>query len=720
MSFISVPPRSSAPALAPLYELESPPPPPRRHQLHNALYRGRWLVLGLALAGVLVAAAGTWMVRPYYQAEGSIIISHLNLHDAEITPQEYPPPVDADRELQTELTILDSRAVATDVISELQLQAQDPEISRAEHAAAAGAAKKGEPLSAATRADIADGVFAGKLKAVPDKVSATVHIDYGSHDPQLAARVVNATIAAFMAHTLQAREQQGDDAAHWMQQQVAAATTTLAGDDQAVADFQRQHAYTPLLEGNGAQSGLLDRLSDANHAWSTAVAQRIADEAAVRSYAGGAGGANAVVAALPAELRDPAIDRASENVGAAQQQLTTLETTYRPDFPLVIEARAQLAGAQRKLQALRTQVSAGLEQRLASSQRREAELEALVGGLNQQAAAASGLEMQFAVLKNRADAQRNLVDTLRQKLAEVEMEATLPPANLQLLDAAVAPLSPQYPQLPLDLGLGLAVGLALGLGTALAREHWSEALTGSDAVKRGLGPALAPLGMIAEQARPRRGARALLPAAVGAEDGPGYAKVAANLVARCGPPPRAVLITSANPGEGKTTTLCRLGLALAQAGWRTLLLDADSRRPGCHTFFGLPNAQGLMAAQAGRKVAPLPAAPHLDLMPCESEAAVPLQTRAVAALLEQWREHYDYILIDSPPGNLTGEAVLLSSLVEGVLVVLRWGRTRLPEAQQLCEELARAQAPLLGTLFNRADPGAPAFRTYRPAATALH
>jgi len=711
MSYISVPPGSPTPTLQPLYELEPPPAAaPRRQQWRDAFYRSRGLGLALLVTGLAAAGAYSLLVRPYYVADGSLVIEHPSLHNAELTPQEYPPAVDADRELQTQLTVMASRAVADPVIAGLRLEQRDPEIRTALQGLDRALAKKRETASPGLRAEIAAGVFASKLKLLPDKLSDTVHVQYGSRDPQVAAAVVNATIAGFGRETLAERGAMGATASHWMRVQVEDAQSELARDDSAVAAFQQAHAFIPLTAGADAANGLLTRLADANHAWSTAQAERLADQAALDSYGG------AVVAALPAELRDPAIDKASENVSAAQQQLTTLATTYRPDFPLVVEARAQLAGAEQALAGLRQQVTAGLRQRLASSQRREQQLAAMVGTLNQEAAADSGLGLRFGVLKARADGQRALVDQLRQKLNEVELQASLPPSNIHPLDPATPPLLPSYPRLPLDLGLGLGLGLAAAVGVGLARERWSEALSAPEAVKRGLGPALAPLGMIAAQPlgalRPRA-----LPAATGADAGLGYAKIAANLAARCGPPPRIVLITSANPGEGKTTSLCQLGLALAQAGWRTLLVDADTRNPSCHSYFGLGNTHGLLAAQSGRKLIPLAAAPHLDLVPCESGNTQPLQARAMAGLLEQWREHYDYILIDSPSGNLGGEAVLLSSLVEGVLVVLRWNHTRLSEAQQLCEELARARAPLVGTLFQRADPRAPAYRAYRsPAA----
>lgn len=714
MSYMSVPPGGPAPTLPSLYELEpAPERPPRRRQLVNALYRQRWLGLALVAFFVALGASASWWLRPYYEATGSLMISAPSLHSTELTPVAYVAAPDPDREMQTELTVLGSRAVAMPVIRSLGLEQRDPEIAGAEQQTRERLARRGGKLSPQLADDIAAGIFSSKLKFAPVKLSSTVQLSYGSHDRALAAAVVNATAQQFLAQLLAARGAAGEEATHWMRQQVAEANRTLAQDNQVLEQFQQAHAYAPLQSPGGVQSALLDRLSDANHALAAARAARIAAQAAAASYPGG------VVAALPADLRNPAIEHAANDVGAAAAQLAALETTYQPDFPLVVEARQQLASAQQALNGQQRQVAAGLEVQLASSRQKEDELQQLVDSLSRQAAAASGVAMRFGVLASDVTAQRALVTELQQKEAELELQATLPPSNVQLLDRAVTPVAPRYPQLPLDLELGLVAGLVVGFGTVLMRERWSEQLTAAEAVKAGLGPALAPLGMVAEHRVAAAPARALLPAAEAAAADPyGYQKIAANLVGRAGPPPRAILITSANEGEGKTTSVCQLGLALAQAGWRTLVVDCDLARPGCDAFFGLaPAAQGLAAAESGRKVAPVAVAPHLDLMPAERSAAAVLQARPMAALLEQWREHYDYILLDSPPARMAGAAVTLSALVEAVVVVLRWGRTRLPEAQQVCEELARAHAPLIGTLFNRADQGAPSFRAYqrRPA-----
>lgn len=689
-------------------ELTPAPAAPRLSRLLEALRRQRWLALSVVAGFVALAGLASVLVRPYYVADASLIIEPPNLHLAELTPPSYPPPVDLDRELQTELTVLGSHLVAAPVIRDLDLEQRDPEIAAALQGVERSLAHKGWHLSAATREQIADGVFAHKLQLLPDKISSTVHVEYGSDNAALAAEVANALTASFLDEALAARQQAGDRTLVWMRQQLADASAERDRDQAAIESFQQQNQYVPL-SGGAQPDPLLERLDEADHALSGAQAASITSQALLASYGNGS------VAALPAELHTTAIDRQVDNVGAAQSALTALEATYRPEFPLVVEARQRLASEQAKLASLRADVTAGLRERADADARQVAQLQQLVDGLSQQAAAASAVGLRYGALKERAEAQQALVATLREKLNEVELSATLPVSNIQLLDAATTPLQPAYPRLALDLGLGAALGLALALALVLARERWSERVTDPDELTRALGEAVAPLGLVPDGARTLRSpaGQVLLPAVANGAPLESYARIAAHLVARCGPAPRAILITSANPEEGKTMTTCQLGLALAAAGWRTLVVDADIRHPGCNRLLGLDSRLGLIAAQQGVAVAPEPVVTHLDLLGCESGQALPLQAPAMAKLLADWKSRYDYILVDSPPGNLTGDAVLLSALVEAVVVVVRWGETRLGEAQRLCLELARARAPLLGTVINRTDPRAPAYRYYR-------
>ncbi len=687
-------PAGPAETSALLGELEAGPRPSSRllPRLGEALYRSRGAALLLVLLGVLAGAALSWLVAPVYTAQGALVVERPNPQPAELHPSETPA-YDEDREIQTEMTELASRTVAGRVIARLDLTRLDPEMAQA-----LARARRAGPLDATSTAQIATGVFGGQLALVPDKLSRTVRVQFRSRDPRLAASAVNGLMEEFVDYTRGARAATGQALADWLRGQLQGERDRFQRDEAALVRFQQQHAFTPLVVPGGQQNVLLEQLVVANRQLTESTAARITSEALLATYTG-------TVSALPAELRTPAIDQAVSELSAAERALDLLQVQYQPGFPLLEQARERVSRSRARVAALGSQVQQGLEKRVRVARRQEAELAALVTRLSQRAAGESTTELEYQVLENRAAAQRRLNETLNEKLQEAGLLASLPTSNVWILDHATRPLTPLYPRLPLNLGLGLALGLAAALATALARERWSGAITAGRAGLQLRGRWLPPLGLIPEARR--RGAASLGRAAAGES----YARLAAQLVARLAPP-ASCLLTSSNPGEGKTRTTCELGLALARLGWRTLLVDADLRRPGCHRFFGVENFQGLLAAQQGGAPA-LHVAPNLDLLPCENAPEAQLLPRRLAELLAEWRTRYDYVLFDTPPGRLTGEAALLAPLVGGVLLVLRWGHTSEEEAQALGEELARARAPLLGTVLNRADLNAPEFRYYR-------
>ncbi len=703
----NIAPRGQPSALLELEAAPAPEPSNRSRRMFDILYRYRWMGLGLIALFTGLGAGLTWVIHPYYVSTGSIIIGRPSQRWARIEPVTRWYSSDTDRLIQTNILELTSRAVARRVIAKLDLEQKQPAIRKT-------LAAQGKNLSAGQRDQIAVDLFRTRLKASPDRMSRTVEVSYGAHDPRLAAQVVNTTIQEFIAYALEARYLAGAQASRWLRQQLRGVRQQVAAAQNAVVNFQLRHAYTPLVVPGGQQNVLLQQLDNADRQLTAARAERITREAILRTYGGGLG-------TLPARLRPAALDAAETAVAADQAALNKAEAVYQPGFAVVRQARARLRRARAQLAALRGQTTRGLQARVDAARRSETALGALVAQLQHQAAGESATEMQYQILNDRAKSGALLYHDLMAKLREAGLLSSLPTSNIRPLDQAQPPLAPQYPKLPIDTGLGLALGLlAAGMGIGM-RARWEDRILQSEDVHAGH-PQLLPLGIIPVLNRQCSAAR---------EEGPGlnptaralpgqvalsdhYARLAANLTMRRRPP-AALLFTSAGPGEGKTTTVCQLGMTLARQGWKTLLVDGDVRRPGCHRYFEVENPRGLLAAQAGEAIEPLPLAAQLDLLACETRNAgeAQLQPRRLPELLRQWRAEYDFVLLDSPPGNLTADALLLSQVVDGVVLVLRWGSTTMSEARLLGLELQRARAPLLGTVLNAADLSAPEFRYYR-------
>jgi capsular exopolysaccharide synthesis family protein len=171
---------------------------------------------------------------------------------------------------------------------------------------------------------------------------------------------------------------------------------------------------------------------------------------------------------------------------------------------------------------------------------------------------------------------------------------------------------------------------------------------------------------------------------------------------------RTILVTSAGEGEGKTTVVANLGVALAESGKRVLLIDCDLRQPGLHAVFGLAAAPGLSNAlldEPGELPTSATAVPGLSLLPAGDLPPNPAEFVAsarLARLLDRAREAFDYVLIDSPPAGLVSDAAVLTPSVDGVVLVVSVGKTKRDVARRTKEQLDRVGARLLGVVLNNA------------------
>lgn len=684
---------------------------PRWRQLSASIFRYRWMVAGIIIACTVIGALVAHFTPPRYVATASIILDQPRLQWTQVKPSANYISYNADRAIQTQLTILTSQAVARQTIGQLHLETRDPRIHRMLARIDAKLARQHLHLAAGPRMQIAAGIFIHELKAQPQKLSSTIQVRYASRDPRLAAAVVNQVVSNYIAYTLSSHAAVGRRLTRWLGERLAGVRGRLQRDNARLVALQKRRGFVPLPAQNGTQNVALERLELVNHQLAQAQAAAILAQAMRTAYTGN-------VATIPASLRTPAINAAAQNLQAARQQYDTLAAAYQPDFAPVEVARGRVARAQTRVEALSSELARSLAQNVRAAQQRVAGLTAALAQARTQAAGESGVALQYALLKARATRDGALYAALEQKMSDAGLMASIPAVNVRRLDAAQPPLAPATPNRPLDTGVAFVLGVILAVLAALARGKINGSVLGGEEMRAAGMPAL--LGAIPRHPRlppetlaPAHTvngpvAPALAPAAAQIRDC--YARLAANLLARAGAPPRSVLVTSPNPGDGKTRTICHLAGAVAAAGWRVLLVDGDIRRPACHRFFGVGNHQGLLALQRGELAPPLGLAACLDFIPCEREGGACLQPRRLMELLRQWRGRYDYVLVDSPPGNLTGDAVLWAGLVEAVLIVLRWGQTSVQDWSVLAQDLAHTPARLLGPVLNRADPRAPEFR----------
>ncbi|NLF79491.1 MAG: polysaccharide biosynthesis tyrosine autokinase [Chloroflexi bacterium] len=300
-------------------------------------------------------------------------------------------------------------------------------------------------------------------------------------------------------------------------------------------------------------------------------------------------------------------------------------------------------------------------------------------------------------------------DLLRQ-YEEVRTADVLRANRVYVVEPASAPTKPSKPNRPVNLALGLAGGLAAGLGLAFLAEHMDRRLFTSDAIQARTGlPIIGSIPdirwrhkpMIYNHPSPQHEA---------------YRRLRANILSIAGnAPPRTLLVTSAQPREGKSTVTANLAFALAKSGHRVVVVDADLRRPRLHTIFGLPNAAGLGAVleQETTLDTALQATSFEGVTTLVSgPSAVPvelLDSERMTEILNDLTHQFDMVLIDTPAFLAVMDAILLAPKVDAVLLVVGRAIASGDRVQDTCTQLGNTNAPLIGVVVNRAR----GERTYR-------
>jgi capsular exopolysaccharide synthesis family protein len=280
--------------------------------------------------------------------------------------------------------------------------------------------------------------------------------------------------------------------------------------------------------------------------------------------------------------------------------------------------------------------------------------------------------------------------------------------SVSVVEAAVTPGSPVRPNVLLNTILGALAGLVLAAGLAALLDYLDDTVKTPEEVEAAAG--LVTLGGVARFHRPRSPDASLVAARHRHPVAEAYRMLRTNVqFSTLEKPAQTLLVTSANPGEGKTTTVANLALVMAQTGKRIIAVDSDLRRPTLHRFFGVSNGEGLTTLLLSGEPEPngcvkptsfenlwvLPSGPQ---PPNPSEL---LGSRRLESVLQSLKQSADVIVMDSPPTLAVADASILASHVDGTLLVVDSGRTRAGSLQRAKEVLSRAKTSLLGAVLNK-------------------
>ncbi len=678
-----------------------------------------WLILSFLLTIVTIVTIGVFKMQPVYEATTRLVIERENaniLPFQEGTPSDFY--IDVENYIETQAKILQSETLALQTIKSTHLT-NHPEFGGQQNKKASVSTTAGGNGSIERPPNL--GAFLGRLsvKRVPN--TRLLDVKFESTDPQLAARVVNAHIENYIEQNFRSKFEAATAASKWMTSQLNELKMKVEKSEEARLSYERQSQIWTIDE---KQNITTQKLSDLNKELTQAQAERMQKEANYESARTGN------IDAVPAVRDSIVIQDLIKKQSDLRAQYSEALNQYGPNYPKVLRLQAQLRELEETVAHEKSIVVNRLESEYHAARQREM---LLSQALDKQKAEANQLAeklVQFNILKREAETNKQLYDGLLQKLKVAGIAAGLRSSNIRVVDPALVPSAPSRPQKTRTILLAALMGLVGGLGLAFLREYLDNTVKTPEEVELLTRlPSLAVVPAFSTlNGRSRMGKLLKSSPPSGSETrvelvshtmpqsqiSEAFRALRTSLLlSRAEHPPQVILVTSALPREGKTTVAANLAVTLAQLGDRTLLIDADLRKPGITRALNLTdgNYAGLSSYLAGVSSLELVTIPHPLITNLAAILAGPippnpadlLSSRRLSDAISLLRKDYKFIVIDSPPIIAATDAVILSALADGALLVVRSGETPKEALARAQELLAAVKSRLLGVLLNAVD-----------------
>lgn len=569
--------------------------------------------------------------------------------------------------------------------------------------------------------------FAETVVGVRERISAAevgkgtniIKVTYRDGDPRRVRDVVNTLTQVYLERSVAVKSQEASRTVEFVGGQIDQVRANL---DTSEKELETYKSSSGIVKLDSEAESLIALVGDAEKA-RAAVQLR-------RHQAGFA--AEALRQALARKLPyAPAILLDDPVVGALAKRLAELEVERRAQqvelteaHPLMLNLQAQIREVQEKLLANYEAIAHGLKDHEGSLSTRIQGYETSLKGL-------PAAERDLARLTRLARVNADIYTFLLQKHEEARIAQAATISSISVVDPALVPERAAKPQKKKNLLLGLVVGLMLGVGAAFFVDYLDDSIRDGDTASRLLGwPVLAVVPFIAARG-PGRDApvlpedqdaairRTLVthsePKSIAAE---GFRALRTSLhFARLGQDKQVLLVTSALPGEGKSTISANLAVTIAQTGVKVLLIGCDLRKPTLHQMFAYPRTPGLSEVLIGD--AGLDEALHrtqVEHLDCLGAGTTPpnpaelLNSPQMAALMVEVRRRYGVVILDAPPVLAVTDASILTAHSDTLLVVLAAGHVPVKAARRMRELLLQAEVTLAGLVLN--DRSARGFEYY--------
>jgi polysaccharide biosynthesis transport protein len=670
-----------------------------------------WTVAAFTLVVVAIVVTASLLMKPQYEAVGQVVFHRendsgvLGFKGVDASLVEDPEDRAA---IDTQIGILETDALATLVINDLHLD-RNPKF----------AGRAGQPGNEDRLVES----FRKSLKISKVKGTRLIEIRFRSTDPKLAADIVNQLANAYLDQFYKSQIQVSTQISDFLANQLKELQAKVEESQHKLIDYQKGNGIFGL---DDKQNIVTAKLDDLNRELTAAEGERVQKEVTYRLARSGQ-------PELIAKLEpDNLVTKLRSQQADLENQMAQASVQLGPAHPKITELSKQIAQARQSVDAEVRRIGEQITYDYQSAVQRERMLRDALEAQKQAADKLSANTIQGNILKHEFETNRKLYEDLLQKQKEVSISSSLKSSNIWIVDPARPPRRPAEPNIPRNFALALLFGILGGVLTAFGLGKMNEKISALEqAVIASPLPSLGVVPLLG--AKKKNGASprlsdadgsvkpelvsALRPMSMAAES---YKAIVTSILLSHRTHPAVILVTSALPGEGKTTVSTNLAIVLARLRRRVLLVDTDLRRPSVHRAMRLNAKTGLGAllrksATFDELVVGCADVPNLYILPAgpiNLQEDTELLISGFKDLVERWREHFDHIIIDTPPVLAMTDAVRMSVEADSVILVIRSGQIAKDEFLRAQDVLLKVNARLTGFVMNGVELDSSDFRYF--------
>lgn len=671
--------------------------------IRGILFRQRWLVVSTVAIALIAGLIVTLLTTPLYQATAKVSVKPYGqtVIEGQDVEKGFAPNQFYDF-LANQVEVIKSRTLAKVVVDDLELASRYDLLGKDVDERRTPGMNDEQWLEA--KSEMAASMLAGSVAADTPNNNWIIEVSFQSETPTLAAEVANGYADAFAATGARNTLETNSYALGYLKEQIEETRLRLGEAEEIANGYARNSGIIVQATGEGEEGGAAAstltavNLSSINARAANARAARIEAEQRWRAIQ------NLPAAQLPEVQSNPVLQGLVTDRTTKLAQLADLRQRYNDDFPQITNLLAQLRVLDTQIERSSADIKATARSQFLIAQSQEQALQAELGSLTGERLVEQDQQVELSALEREAQALRDQLKSLLDRYNQVNSASGLDPSTISKLDPALVPGSPFAPNVPRNLGLALVLGVALAAVLAVLRETLHDRVRSLDDVEEKLGlPLLGHTPQVEERYLEASGNdrfSALMEA---------YSSIRAAIDFSIPRNRNIIQLTSSQAGEGKSTTAVILAELFAGLGRKTLLVDADLRRPSVAELLEVERPKvGFVEVLLGHvslEDAVIKGIhENLEILPMGEIPPNPteiLASRELKEFIEKHRHEYSLIIFDSCPVLGLADAPILASLVDGTVFVLEANQMPFGQARAAVRRLGMAGANILGVVLTK-------------------